>query len=146
VCAMTAGGAVHLQLATREDLAGVHVLLMLLTFLAAALSPRPEWLLPLFTLAHIVIRMRTVACRRDPARYLSMRLSPDGRVHLFSAAGPVAEGRVGENHWCTPSIAVLDLRLGDRVFYGVVLARRQNGSDFRRLRVWVRQKILYNNA
>ncbi len=144
---MTDTSALQLKLSSPGELAGVRALLALLSLVAAAMSPRPEWLVPLVGLVHAGAWF----CRRAGRvprgrRGLTLRVLPDGRIRLFSAAGSAGAGRLGEHHWCCKQLIVLDLRVDGRRCPGVVLRSRQKARDYHRLRVWVRQKILYNDA
>jgi hypothetical protein len=144
---MTDTSALHLKLSPPGELAGVRTLLALLSLVAAAMSPRPEWLLPLAGLVHAGAWLSRRAGRVRRAHHgLMLQVLPDGRIRLFSAPGPAGAGRLGEHHWCCKRLIVLDLRIDGRRCTGVVVRSRQNARDFRRLRVWIRQKILYNDA
>lgn len=139
--------ALYLKLSPPGELAGVRTLLALLSLVASAMSPRPEWLVPLAGLVHAGAWLCGRAGRvSHMQRAHTLQVLPDGRIRLFSAAGSAGAGRLGEHHWCCKRVIVLDLRVDGRRCPGLVVRSRQNARDFHRLWVWVRQKILYNGA
>ena len=135
----------RLRLSTNRDLAWMHVLLVLLSLLAAALSPRPEWLLPLSGLISAGAWLyRRFHSDRRIGRGCVLEVSADGRIRLLSAGGRVRSGVLGDRHWCGQRMIVLALHIDGRDCQGIVLRSRQSARDFRKLRVWVGQKIRYN--
>jgi toxin CptA len=83
------------------------------------------------SLARALLRFRGQA--------ISLELQEDGRASIKDRSGIWQEGRLGENHFVSPALVVVDLQTPSGRRKRLVLAPDSlPADDFRRLRVWLR--------
>jgi len=136
--------ALSLKLLDKSSFTAFHGSLLTGAVVVAALGPRPAWLVPLaVTVAALAWCVRS-GWSAVSGSSMTLTLLPDGNVSLLQGKTVVRQGSLGTRHWCTQALTVLSTTLNGRVVPCVILARQQKTGDYRRLQVWVRQRICNN--
>jgi hypothetical protein len=73
---------------------------------------------------------------------LTLIIFADGAVRIESGTEGRIAGYLDSNHWCTRFLAVVRVVSGGKTHHLLALSARQDKpDDFRRLNLWLRQKI-----
>ena len=136
-------GQIELRVANKSDFVIPFYLLFLTVILAAVLSPQPLYLTLLAVLVFGAVRaVYTLDFHNINTIELTSVIFSDGRVKLISSRRDTIEGFLGSQQWCTHWLAVLQVVSGGTIHRLVIVSVQQQKADnFRRLNMWLRQKI-----
>lgn len=128
------------KIANRKDLSIPMVILFVLIFVSAMLSPQPV-LLTIFAAlllgAGRYVPLFDITKVNDT--YTKLIIFPDARVRLVSGHKPEKEGILCGQQWCTHRLAFLRYSIAGKKQTLILLSVQQKAGDFRRLKVWLRQ-------
>jgi len=143
---------IHLYVANSQGFEYLHDILFFLAMLAALLSSQP-WLL----VAGVVVYFVTTWLLKEFSntvqktlgqnkQNLTLIIFPDGRVRVCSESTADIEGRLGQRHWITKWLAVLEIVYEDKTRRLVVPAHIQAVHQFRRISIWVGHDIFQQRS
>ena len=130
-----------LKVADESVFAVPLLLVVILSMLSAVLSPYPVGLsLFIFLLCAAAWKFDILGIYNTNNADVISVIHPDGRVGVKSGHQDMFEGFLEDQNWCTRGLAVLRITRGKKTTRLVILAIQQdNGDDFRRLNMWLRQ-------
>ncbi len=130
----------------KKDFASFQWLMFVLALIAAALSPRPLWLIPVIIAVYFTAWIVEIIFPGQARPSPTLEILPDGRIRFLSENNIVGQGELGSHHWCTQQLAVINVIIDGDVKRYAVIASHKNAGDFRRLRLWIRHGICNNTS